>query len=445
MRDAIAWSYDLLAAEEQALFRRLAIFAGGFTLAAAEAVTVPGRALPVLDGVVALVEQSLLRLIPGSADEPRYLMLETVREFGLEQLAEARESDDARQRHAAYFLQLAGGLVQDAPLLMNSQSLSRVAAEIDNVRIALTWFDDQGEIEALLRLSAMPWGLWLGPGLYREGFQWLERALQRSSHTASLARVQALNAAGMLALFQGDFTRAAPISAEAVTLARELGDPLLIGEALTIVGLLTYRRREYGQAANLLEEGYRYLSQLGDRVPGALPDAAFALSILGSIHLAQEQSDQAVKRYEAALDLFRAAGHEWGISETHASLGAVSYRIGDYARAAVHYGESLDLAQHRNFGLLVVSSLLGLAGLAAEFGHPREGARLLGATEGIVSSLGAPAYPRHRPVRERVQTALMAALGSERFDAAREAGRDLTLEAAIAEAHAVAEAVMASP
>jgi predicted ATPase len=445
MRDALAWSYDLLKPEEQKLFRRLAVFAGGFTLTAAEALAQAAEDPSVLDGVVALVEQSLLRQMPSVADEPRYLMLETVREFGLEQLTASGEADGVEQRHAAHFLQLAGGLVQDTPLLMNLQSLSRVAAEIDNVRIALTWFDDHGEVEALLRLSAMPWGLWLGPGLYREGVQWLDRALQRSSHTASPARVQALNAAGMLALFQGDFARAAPISDEAVTLARVLGDPLLIGEALTIAGLLTYRRREYGRAEVLLEEGFRYLSRLGDRVPGALPDAAFALSILGSIHLAQEQFDQAVKRYEAALHLFQSAGHDWGISETHASLGAVSYRIGDFARAAVHYGESLELAQHRNFGLLVVSSLLGFAGLAAEFGHSREGARLLGAAEGIVASLGAPAYPRHRRVRERVQSALIAALGPEQFDATREAGRALTLEAAIAEAQVIAEAVMASP
>lgn len=180
-------------------------------------------------------------------------------------------------------------------------------------------------------------------------------------------------------------------------------------------------------------------------MPGALPDAAFALSILGSIHLAQEQFDQAEKRYEAALELFQTAGHDWGISETQASLGAVSYRMGDFARAAAHYGESLELAQHRDFGLLVVSSLLGLAGLAAEFGHSQEGAQLLGAAEGIVASLGAPAYPGHRRVRERVQGALKSALGPEQFDAAREAGRALTLEAAITEAQAVAAAVMSTP
>ena len=149
MRDAIAWSYDLLAPEEQALFRRLAVFAGGFTLDAAEAVAAPGAALPVLDGVVALVEQSLLRQMPGLDDEPRYQMLETVREFGLERLAAAGEADEVRQRHARHFLMLAERRVHGMQLFMDLESLTRVAPEQDNVRLALAWFDDHGEIDGV--------------------------------------------------------------------------------------------------------------------------------------------------------------------------------------------------------------------------------------------------------------------------------------------------------
>src|SRR5215213_9196101 len=129
MRDAIAWSYDLLAPSDQALFRRFAVFAGGFTLGAAAVVAVPDAPLLVLDGIFVLIEQSLLRQMPGSDDEPRYQMLETVREFGLEQLTAAEELDDARQRHAEYFLQLAGSQIQGTPLLMNLESLTRFAAE----------------------------------------------------------------------------------------------------------------------------------------------------------------------------------------------------------------------------------------------------------------------------------------------------------------------------
>ena len=129
------------------------------------------RRSPVLDGVVALVEQSLLRQMPGSDDEPRYQMLETVREFGLERLGAAGEEDEARERHARHFLTLAERRVHGIQLFMDLESLTRVAPEQDNVRLALTWFDDHGEIDALLELSSLLYGLWLAHGLYREGLQ----------------------------------------------------------------------------------------------------------------------------------------------------------------------------------------------------------------------------------------------------------------------------------
>ena len=300
MRDAIAWSYDLLAPEEQALFRRLAVFAGGFTLEAAEAVAGPdGERRRSSTASSRWSSRACCGQMPGSDDEPRYQMLETVREFGLERLARPGKKTRSRERHARHFLTLAERRGRGIQLFMDLESITRVAPEQDNVRLALTWFDDHGEIDALLALSSLLYGLWLAHGLYREGLRWLERALERSSHTASAGRVQALVAAGMLALFQGDYARAATFSPEAVALARELGDPLLVGQALTIAGFLAYRQGEYGQAEELLTEGYARLSQLGDRVPGARADTGFALLILGSTALAQEQFDRAASWNEA--------------------------------------------------------------------------------------------------------------------------------------------------
>ena len=165
--------------------------------------------LAVLDGVVALVEQSLVRQMPGTDDEPRYRMLETVREFGLERLAPGGEEDDARRRHAEHFLRLSADLVQGPTILMDHASLTRVVAEHDNVRLALAWCDEHGEIDALLQLSSLLYGLWVGRGLYREGVQWVERALERSHRAPSAALVRALDGAGTLAIFQGDYARAA--------------------------------------------------------------------------------------------------------------------------------------------------------------------------------------------------------------------------------------------
>jgi tetratricopeptide (TPR) repeat protein len=396
----------------------------------------------VLDGVVALVEQSLLRQMPGSDTEPRYQMLETVREFGLERLEAAGEDNEIRQRHARHFLTLAERRVHGTQLFPDLQSLTRMVPDQDNVRLALTWFDDQGEIDGLLGLSSLLYDLWLAHGLYREGLGWLERALERSSDVASRGRAQALVAAGMLSIFQGDYPRAATFSPEAVVIAQELGDPLLVGQALTIAGFLAYRQGEYGQAEDLLTQGHARLSHLGNRVPSARPDAGFALLLLGSMALAQEQFGRAASWNEAGLDLFQDVSNDWGIAEAHASLGAISYCTGRHRRAAAHYMESLARARLLRQPLMVGSSLHGLAGVAGESGRPEEGARLLGAAEGLAASLGAPAYPRDQPVRARALAALMVALGEERLATGREAGRALTLDAAITEAGAVAEAVM---
>ncbi|MFN8665066.1 MAG: helix-turn-helix domain-containing protein [Thermomicrobiales bacterium] len=444
MRDAIAWSYDLLPPGDQMLFRQLAVFIGGFTLDAAEAVAAPVTSLPVLDGVVALVEQSLVGQVPGAEAVARYQMLETVREFGLEQLALAGEVDGARERHARHFLSLAQQMVQGLQIFMSLENMTQVAPEQDNVRLALGWFDEQGEIDGLLGLSSLLYGLWLAHGQYRDGLRWLERALERSRQTVSAARVQALVAAGMLAAYQGDYAHAATFSEEGLTLANASGDPLLIGQVLTSSGFLAYRVGAYGQAEEYLGEGFARLNQLAETVPAARSDSGFALLTLGSVALAQEQFDRAESWFDASLGQFLLAGNDWGSSEARAALGSVTYCLGDCVRAARFYAESLEQARHVGDPLLLESAFHGLAGIAAESGRPDEGARLLGAAERIISSLLAPAYPRDQPIWARVSGALNAALAPERLAAGTEAGQALTLEAAIGEAQMVAQAVMAS-
>jgi predicted ATPase/DNA-binding XRE family transcriptional regulator len=452
MRDAIAWSYDLLAPKEQALFRHLAVFAGGFTLAAAEAVAIPERGLEVLDGVTALVAQSLLHRMPGLNDEPRYQMLETVREFGLERLAASDEMALVRQRHARHFLQLAESRVQGIQILMDLNSLTYVVPEQDNARLALAWFDDQGESEALLRLSAVLYGLWLARGLYQEGLRWLDRALERSRHIASVARAQSLMAAAHLAIYHGDYVRAATFSAEGVALAREVDEPTLgdqtmalqVGQALTVAGFLAYRQGAYDRAEDLATEAYDRLSDLGDTVPGAIADTGYALLVLGCTALVQEQFDRAASWVVAALDHFQRAGNDWGLSDAQATLAGIRFCTGDLRQATALYGESLERAYERNFPILVVSALFGLAAVGAVSGQPEAGARLLGAAEGMTASLGAPMMARDAPAVERGLAALTAALGEERLAAEREAGRIMSIEQAMSKARGIAGAVTRS-
>jgi predicted ATPase/class 3 adenylate cyclase len=445
MRDAIAWSYDLLTLEEQQLFRRLAVFVGGFTLAAAEAIAASNGALNVFDGIVSLVEQSLLRQTSGLDDQPHYLMLETVREYGLERLAVAGEADDARQRHADHFLSLADSHAVGVWFRENLEHVTRFAPERDNVRVALDWFAEHGETSALLRLSAAVFGPSLALGLYREGLQWVERALARSRQDRSAARAQALDAAAWLAIFQGDYERAAAFTHEALDLARELGDPVLVGVTLVGAGMLSYRQGAYGRAEALLDEAHHQLQGLASSQVHVAAEIGAALLVLGDVALAQAQFDRAANHYEAALEHFRAGDVVWTPIDALAGLAGVRYCTGDVVEAAALYAESLAQARALGATILVVTALLGLAGVAAESGRPEEGGRLLGAAEGSAAALRTPSFPRDRPVRDRAVAALTATLGEQRLAAAREAGRALTLEAAIVEAQAVAEAVMTSP
>jgi predicted ATPase/transcriptional regulator with XRE-family HTH domain len=448
MRDAIAWSYDLLSPDEQALFRRLAVFAGGFTLASAEAVAAADGRLAVLDGLVALVEQSLVRQMPGAGAEPRYQMLETVREFGLERLVSSGDADDARQRHAEHFLRVSADLMQASTILMDHASLTRVVAEHDNVRLALVWYDQHGEIDALLQLSSLLYGLWFSRGLYREGVQWVDRALERSQRVPSSTLIRALDGAGTLAIFQGDYVRATSFIEEGLALAQVLGDPSLMSEALTYAAFLAYRHRAFARAEELLAEARHILAGSAESEPGALPFLTLGGVVpffhIGDLALVQGQFAQAAIEYEEAIVLFQAAGSETGLRDMQAGLAAVRYLTGDVPQAAALYGESLQQSHAMAFWPLVVSSLLGLAGIAIEVGDPVGGARLLGAAEGIASSLGAVMYTRDYPVHDRVLATVRLALDEQRFANVRETGRALSIEVAIAEALTVAEAVRSS-
>jgi ATP/maltotriose-dependent transcriptional regulator MalT len=278
--------------------------------------------------------------------------------------------------------------------------------------------------------------------------QWLERALERIGHNAPEARVPVLDGAAMLAIFQGDYARAATLIAEELALARGLTASFLVGRALGLSGLLSYRRGEYGRAEELIAEARRLTRGVVDIVPEPVlgePVLGAMLLQLGDIALAQEQFDRAARRYEEALVQFEPAPKYWTAIDAQTGLAGVHYCIGNFVQAAAVYVDVLNRAREQDLSLLLASTLNGLAGIAAEAGQPDEGARLLGAAEGIVAALGAPFFPRDQPIRKRGLAALTAALNEEQLTAARGAGHALTVEEAIAEAMAVAEAVVHSP
>jgi predicted ATPase/class 3 adenylate cyclase len=270
LRHTIAWSYDLLSAQEQRLFRRLAVFVGGCTPEAVESVStaVDDTNADLLDSMASLLDKSLLQRVEQDGDEPRFAMLETIREYGLEMLASAGEEQATRMAHAAYYLALAE---RAEPELSGPQQLiwfERLEREHDNLRAALSWLLEQGAHEQskehALRLGGALSRFWEIRGYVSEGWRWLERVLEISRGERSAVRAKALIGAGALASLQDDFGQAEALCEEGMALCRELGDRRGSATALSSLGYAALMRSNYAAAHAQLEEALTLFREVGD-------------------------------------------------------------------------------------------------------------------------------------------------------------------------------------
>ena len=363
LRSTIEWSYELLPAEEQRLFRCLAVFVGGCDIEAVEAVSsaVGYTSVNVLEGIIALVDKSLLHQTARDGEEPRFAMLETIREYGLEVLDTAGEAEATRQAHAAYYLVLAE---QAEPELIGPQQLTwfaRLEREHDNLRAALSWLLEQGAVgqsnELALRLTAsLAWFWWLR-GYISEGRHWLERALDESGEMRSAVRAKALVGTGEVASLQDDFGQAEALYAEGLALYREQGDRRGSATALSRWGYAAMMRCNYAQARALLEEALALFREVND--PGG---RAFVLNILASVLIYQGEYAQAQALLEENLLLSRAVGDVQDYALALVLLGWVLLNQSDLARARARLSSSLavsrEMGYKRNLGLAIY--LLGL-------------------------------------------------------------------------------------
>ena len=420
LRETIAWSYDLLTPDDQALFRRLALFAGGMTLDAAEAVADPDGAIDVLDGVERLVEHSLVQMpIPGDAesvaeaDGPRYRMLETIREYGLERLAEAGERDETGSRQTAFFLQLAERAAPELDGPHQVAWLDRIAAEHDNLNLALGWASDRPGEATALRLAAAIWPFWDARGHYTEGRAWLERTLTHDatapkpvlatalSGAGSIARMQGdsgraeellhraltvwhelgdqrgaarvLLTLGQVADRQGDMTAAAARFEEALVIGREIGDTALIAAALANLGVVADQQGAYALAAEHYEEALSIFRQLGDR-----RREAAALDNLGIVARAQGELARATRFYEEAMVVRRDIGDAWGIAATLGNLGVAAHQAGNLDQARDYYQQSLEGFRTLGDRRGVANTLGNLAVIARQGGDSAQAATMFG-------------------------------------------------------------------
>ncbi len=397
LRGTIAWSYDLLDKAEQILFRQLSVFVGGCTLEAAEAVCNADGGLEgdILDGVAGFVDKSLLRQEAQADGEPRFLMLETIREYALERLEASGEAGVMRRRHATFFLAMA----EEAELKLRSgeQSLwfKRLEVEHDNLRAALRWMLESQEVEMGLRLAGALMVFWRSCNHTSEGRGWFEHVLgQPGAKARTAARAKALLGAGAMAFFQGDLSEAQRLLEESVSVGREVA---AVGRrdlalALTILGHVTILRGNPGAARELSGEGRQLFQEVGHAW-----GVAMSLFILGKATLELGDLLAARSLLEESAEKFRLVGDRQRLVLPVDALGLVALRQGDYAAARIQFEEALAVAREMGDEQFVADTLAHLGKVALSVGDDAQFAafyqqslalnRVLGNKQGIAEAL----------------------------------------------------------
>lgn len=432
MRDAIAWSYELLSQQEQRLFRRLAVFAGGFTVEAAETICEEdeGEAGAVLEGLEALVDKSLLRAEGLSGGTPRFSMLEIIRDYALECLDESLEAEVLSRRHLAYYLHLA----EDAARLVEpkqGERDARLVEESTNVRAALEWTLRQQESGLGLQLLVAIGRTWYIHGLASELGWWFEELLAADAIAGARAaspalQVQVLYGLARFALDQGQYARMEHQARESLALAERLDERQGMGNALWLLGVGAQARGDLPEAMRLFEQGLSYAREAGDA--GGVDMALISLG-----HLARAGGDyaRATHLFEEALAHARAIGMTWGMATMLTHLALLARDQGDYERALALAQESLPL--HGAFGnkTYLAWNFEGIATVAAALGQSVRATQLCAVAERLRQEVSAPRPPDEQQRYDQTLGAACEALGRETFEQAWRTGTTLTPEAAM--------------
>jgi non-specific serine/threonine protein kinase len=437
MRDAIAWSYDLLTAGEQACFRRLSVLSAGGTLEAVTAISAGAGPLDMsaLDGIAALVDKSLVLMTEIEPGHPRFAMLETIREFGLEHLAASSEEAATRAAHAAFYLDWAA---RAEPHLIASGSsvwVERVVLERPNLRLAVSWALEQGDIEPVLRLAGTMLSLAYARGDPNEGQQWLEAALALSDGVDPVLRVDALFTASALAQVQGDFAHSTRLSDVGLAMARVHGYDFGQARALMALGITAEWQGDIDLAAARYEASHEFMRRLNTNAH--LPHwTLLPVANLADVALLRGDFMRASALAEEAAAGWREVGYLWGLAQALGTAAAAASERGDQVYASRLYDETLTLWLDADDGRGIAGTLAGIAAIATARGAVEQAARLLGAAWNVARVLGVR-YLAHHVYAERVLSATRDRLDPAMFDAAWETGQAMSIAAASAEARAV--------
>lgn len=456
LQTLIGWSYDLLNDAERELFRRLAVFAGGWD--AESAGEVLGAAGVDLDlRLSPLVAQSLV-IVEARAEQLRYRTLDTIREYARGRLAESGEAERLSRRHAEYFLNLARQAEEELTGDQQTRWLNRLDREHDNFRAALEWAVESNAADLAQMLCSRLCAFWQTRGYLSEGHAWLTRVLALEA-TPTAARADALNAAGNIAWSQGDYTAARAWHETGLALRRELGDVAAIARSLHNLGIVAMHQGDYAAAQKLHIESLAIKRTLGNAFGvanslnelGILASAqddltaalayhteslglrreqsdtqgiAISLINLGALAIHQAQWERAQAQCAESLTLFREVGDKDGMAIALANLGRLAAQGGDDSQATMHLHDSLRLfAEVGNRGRYPLC-LEELAGVAQRRGRFTRAAQLFGAAATIAEGIGFPLLPEHRGLNTAHDlTRLCTQMTTTEFETAWEAGR----------------------
>ncbi|MBA2469938.1 MAG: helix-turn-helix domain-containing protein [Chloroflexia bacterium] len=429
MRNSIAWSYDLLSREEQALFRRLAVFAGGFDLEAGEALGGAGS----IDTLASLVDHGLVMRVEGPQTMPRFVMLQTIREFGLERLAAHDEAVAIRRDHAGYFLALAEELWPRIPGPEGPAVLDRFEMDHPNFRAALALATERGDAPMAVRLAGTLWKFWYVHRHIDEGRSWLEQALALPGDVPADRRADVLYAAGSFALDQGDVAHGKVRGQECLALARASNDHLRAGMAHFLLGLIGRNQGRFNEAMAAFDQALTALHE--ECAAGGIAEhlRAMILSNLGDMSYEQGHIARSRALNEEALAIWRRRGDPWGIANALLNLAAVTAGI-DPPLATARFREALSLYRDAGAGAGFAHSLAGLAMVAVRLGKVEDGVRLLGAAEACQTVASFPLPRMMRADCDRAVGAARLAMGPKPFRVAWAAGRALTSDQAFTQA-----------
>ena len=423
LRTTIDWSYGLLDDDEQRLFARLGVFAGGCTLEAADAVC--GNRPTLLDEIASLLDKSLLR---SSGEEPRLSMLETIREYAVERLEASGAADELRRRHAAYYVALAERAEPELTGAQQARWYERLEIEHDNLRAALTYALATHRTSLALRLSAALARFWQVRGYAGEGRRWLLESLaEENDDTPSWLRAKALVRAGVLSLRNGHYREARPFLEESAELYGRLSDPGGLALATVMLGQVTMIEGDGARALSLFERAANSYRELDDK-----RGVAVALNDVGCARLFLGDAAGAARDCAEAAALSAEQGDFQGAAGTLQNVAYALLELGREAEAVAKIRESVEISREVGYKENLAIALLAFAAVAERRGQSEVAARLLAASDAQCDAIGAMLDPCDRGIHDRIASSVSRALGEDCFADVWADGRSLEPEEALA-------------